>query len=77
MKYDNVRPLPSSQPGRELDVALGNQCYNNGQQGTEALSEHRYSVMRDALASSGGKILYSVCNWGADYVSPQPVTRID
>ncbi|WP_405577595.1 glycoside hydrolase family 27 protein [Streptomyces sp. NBC_01190] len=53
LKYDNCYAGPG--------CAL-NSCSN----GSETPAQTRYTVMRDALASTGRPILFSLCNWGQD-----------
>ncbi|PQE34009.1 hypothetical protein CJF32_00002885 [Rutstroemia sp. NJR-2017a WRK4] len=42
--------------------------YDNCATPSTGTSQTRYTTMRDALASSGRKIYYAMCNWGADSV---------
>ncbi|NUQ96776.1 MAG: alpha-galactosidase [Streptomyces sp.] len=55
LKYDNCY----AGPGCSL-----NSCPN----GTETPAQTRYTAMRDALASTGRPILFSLCNWGQENV---------
>lgn len=41
-------------------------CFNEGQAGTQKLSYDRYKAMSDALLATGRNITYSLCNWGDD-----------
>lgn len=49
-----------------VDYLKYDNCYNEGQEGTEQLSYARYKKMSDALNATGRPILYSMCNWGSD-----------
>jgi len=44
-----------------VDYLKYDNCYNDGVHGTI-----RYTAMRDALASTGRPIFYSLCNWGEE-----------
>ncbi|MYS21057.1 alpha-galactosidase [Streptomyces sp. DvalAA-14] len=55
LKYDNCYAGPG--------CAL-NSCGN----GNETPAQTRYTTMRDALASTGRPILFSLCNWGQENV---------
>jgi alpha-galactosidase len=46
-----------------VDYLKYDNCNNNGVPG-----QSRYTAMRDALASTGRPILYSLCNWGQENV---------
>ena len=50
-----------------VDYLKYDNCYNEGQEGTEQLTYTRYKAMSDALNATGRPILYSMCNWGRDY----------
>lgn len=50
-----------------VDYLKYDNCYNQGQAGTQYLSRSRYNVMSEALNATGRPILYSLCNWGEDY----------
>lgn len=50
-----------------VDYLKYDNCYNQGEAGTQYLSRNRYNVMSEALQATGRKILYSLCNWGEDY----------
>lgn len=52
-----------------IDYLKYDNCYNQGQEGTEILSFNRYKTMADALNATGRPILYSMCNWGTDNTS--------
>jgi len=43
-------------------------CYNKGRFGVPTASYARYEVMARALNATRRPILYSLCNWGEDYV---------
>ncbi|CAI6338787.1 unnamed protein product [Periconia digitata] len=49
-----------------VDYLKYDNCYNEGQSGTPKLSFDRYKVMSQALATTGRKIVYALCNWGND-----------
>ena len=49
-----------------MDYLKYDNCYNEGQAGTQMLSYNRYKAMSDALNATGRPILYSLCNWGDD-----------
>ncbi|NUP50101.1 MAG: alpha-galactosidase [Catenulispora sp.] len=54
-----------------VDYLKYDNCYADGvnQSGTGGpSSQSRYTAMRDALASTGRPILYSLCSWGRDNV---------
>ncbi|MFE9421938.1 glycoside hydrolase family 27 protein [Kitasatospora sp. NPDC006697] len=55
LKYDNCYAGPG---------CAQSSCPN----GTEAPAQSRYATMRDALASAGRPILFSLCSWGQDNV---------
>lgn len=44
-----------------MDYLKYDNCYNAGVDGVT-----RYTAMRDALASTGRDIFYSLCNWGEE-----------
>ncbi|KAH8600796.1 glycoside hydrolase family 27 protein [Bisporella sp. PMI_857] len=50
-----------------VDYLKYDNCYNEGQAGTQILSYERYATMSRALNATGRPILYSLCNWGEDY----------
>lgn len=50
-----------------VDYLKYDNCYNQGEAGTQILSRNRYNVMSQALNATGRPILYSLCNWGEDY----------
>lgn len=50
-----------------VDYLKYDNCYNQGEAGTQSLSRNRYNVMSEALNATGRPILYSLCNWGEDY----------
>ncbi|KAG9247093.1 glycoside hydrolase family 27 protein [Calycina marina] len=50
-----------------VDYLKYDNCYNEGQAGTQLISYNRYNVMSKALNATGRPILYSLCNWGEDY----------
>ncbi|KAJ5833462.1 Alpha-galactosidase/alpha-n-acetylgalactosaminidase [Penicillium riverlandense] len=49
-----------------IDYLKYDNCFNEGQEGTEKLSFDRYNAMSMALNKTGRPILYSMCNWGVD-----------
>ncbi|KAF2266167.1 glycoside hydrolase [Lojkania enalia] len=49
-----------------IDYLKYDNCFNQGQSGTPKISFDRYSVMSQALKSTGRPILYTLCNWGND-----------
>lgn len=66
-----------------VDYLKYDNCYNEGNAGTQYLSRNRYDTMSKALNASGRPILYSLCNWGEDYpwnwfvppLPPSPLLR--
>ncbi|KAJ4389327.1 hypothetical protein N0V93_006793 [Gnomoniopsis smithogilvyi] len=50
-----------------VDYLKYDNCYNQGNAGTQYLSRNRYDTMSQALNATGRSILYSLCNWGEDY----------
>lgn len=50
-----------------VDYLKYDNCYNQGEAGTQKLSRDRYNVMSEALNKTGRPILYSLCNWGENY----------
>lgn len=50
-----------------VDYLKYDNCYNEGNAGTQYLSRNRYNTMSKALQATGRDILYSVSNWGEDY----------
>lgn len=50
-----------------VDYLKYDNCYNQGEAGTQYLSRNRYNAMSEALVATGREILYSLCNWGEDY----------
>lgn len=52
----------------DVDYLKYDNCFHMGRFGTPKLSFDRYKVMADALNSTSRPILYSLCNWGEDYV---------
>jgi len=52
----------------EIDYLKYDNCFHMGRFGTPKISFDRYKVMGDALKDTGRNILYSLCNWGEDYV---------
>lgn len=52
----------------DVDYLKYDNCYHMGRFGTPKLSFDRYNVMAQALNATGRPILYSICNWGEDYV---------
>jgi hypothetical protein len=51
-------------------------CFNEGQAGTQKLSHDRYNVMSEALLATGRNITYSLCNWGDDVSLPPSESSI-
>ncbi|OJJ43549.1 hypothetical protein ASPZODRAFT_74133 [Penicilliopsis zonata CBS 506.65] len=51
-----------------VDYFKYDNCYNLGRMGTAKLSFDRYNTMAQALLDTGREIVYSICNWGEDYV---------
>ncbi|KAK2766220.1 hypothetical protein FQN54_007736 [Arachnomyces sp. PD_36] len=49
-----------------IDYLKYDNCYNEGNEGTPALSFKRYNKMGQALNATDRPILYSMCNWGVD-----------
>ncbi|KAF2136870.1 glycoside hydrolase family 27 protein [Aplosporella prunicola CBS 121167] len=49
-----------------VDYLKYDNCYNEGQSGTPALSFARYAAMARALSATGRDIVYGICNWGDD-----------
>jgi hypothetical protein len=51
-----------------VDYLKYDNCYHMGRFGTPQISYNRYDVMWKALNATGRPILYSLSNWGEDYV---------
>lgn len=51
-----------------VDYFKYDNCYNMGRMGSPSVSFQRYKTMWDALNATGRPIVYSLCNWGEDYV---------
>ena len=51
-----------------VDYLKYDNCYSAGRHGSPEASFNRYKTMGDALKATGRNILYSLCNWGEDYV---------
>lgn len=51
-----------------IDYLKYDNCYHMGRFGTAKISFDRYKVMGDALNTTGRPVLYSLCNWGEDFV---------
>ncbi|KAI8069650.1 alpha-galactosidase [Gongronella butleri] len=51
-----------------VDYLKYDNCYNNGEDGSPAISSARYKKMGDALANTSRPIFYSICSWGQDSV---------
>jgi len=49
-------------------------CYHMGRFGTPKISFDRYKVMWDAINATGRPMLYSLCNWGEDYIHTVSIT---
>lgn len=52
----------------DVDYLKYDNCYHMGRFGYPEVSFNRYNKMAKALNSTGRPILYSLCNWGEDYV---------
>jgi alpha-galactosidase len=52
----------------DVDYLKYDNCYHMGRFGTPKITYDRYSTMAKALNATGRPILYSLCNWGEDYV---------
>lgn len=52
----------------EVDYLKYDNCYHMGRFGTPKITYDRYNTMAKALNATGRPILYSLCNWGEDYV---------
>lgn len=53
----------------DVDYLKYDNCYALGRTGTAEISFNRYNAMAQALNATGKPILYSLCNWGEDYVN--------
>ena len=51
-----------------VDYLKYDNCYNLGRFGYPKMSFNRYNAMAKALNSTKRPVLYSLCNWGEDYV---------
>ncbi|KAH8897242.1 melibiase [Thozetella sp. PMI_491] len=51
-----------------VDFLKYDNCWHAGRMGTPQISYNRYKVMADALNATGRPIVFSLCNWGEDYV---------
>lgn len=51
-----------------VDYLKYDNCYHKGRFGYPEVSFNRYNVMAEALNATGRPILYSLCNWGEDFV---------
>lgn len=51
-----------------VDFFKYDNCYNLGRMGTAIQSFNRYKAMADALNATGRPMVYSICNWGEDFV---------
>lgn len=49
-----------------IDLLKYDNCFNQGQAGTQKLSYDRYNAMSQALNATGRPIVYAMCNWGED-----------
>ncbi|KAK2760162.1 hypothetical protein FQN54_002228 [Arachnomyces sp. PD_36] len=49
-----------------VDYLKYDNCYNEGQTGSEEVSSARYNAMAEALVATERPILYAICNWGED-----------
>lgn len=52
----------------DVDYLKYDNCYHRGRFGYPEISFNRYNKMWQALNATGRPILYSLCNWGEDYV---------
>jgi len=52
----------------DVDYLKYDNCYHLGRFGYPEISFNRYKVMADALKATGRPMVYSLCNWGEDYV---------
>ena len=52
----------------DVDYLKYDNCFHMGRFGTPKITFDRYNVMAKALNATGRPILYSLCNWGEDYV---------
>jgi alpha-galactosidase len=52
----------------DVDYLKYDNCYHRGRFGYPEISFNRYNVMAQALNATGRPMLYSLCNWGEDYV---------
>ena len=52
----------------DVDYLKYDNCYHMGRFGTAKISFDRFNAMAKALNDTGRPILYSLCNWGEDYV---------
>lgn len=64
----NGRPLPrvTKFPMKKVDYVKYDNCFNDGQEGSQKLSFDRYNAMSKALNKTNRPMLYSMCNWGVD-----------
>lgn len=53
----------------DVDYLKYDNCYSMGRVGTGEVSFKRYNTMAKALNDTGRPILYSLCNWGEDFVN--------
>jgi len=51
-----------------IDYLKYDNCYSRGQAGSAQSTFKRYERMANALNATGRPILYSLCNWGEDFV---------
>ncbi|KAM3424211.1 Alpha-galactosidase [Cercospora zeina] len=51
-----------------VDYLKYDNCYHMGRFGTPKITFDRYNDMAKALKATGRDVLYSLCNWGEDYV---------
>lgn len=51
-----------------VDYVKYDNCYHMGRFGTPEVTFNRYNKMAEALKATGRDMLYSLCNWGEDYV---------
>ncbi|PNH40014.1 hypothetical protein VD0004_g6918 [Verticillium dahliae] len=51
-----------------VDYLKYDNCYSMGRHGSPKISFDRFNTMRKALNATGRPMVYSLCNWGEDYV---------
>jgi hypothetical protein len=58
---------PRASP-RNVNYLKYDNCFHQGRFGYSEVSFNRYNMIWKALNATGRPILYSLCNWGEDYV---------